>query len=71
MAGRSPKLRAWFDAHHQAVAPSGRMPVPEAVKTVCVDDNGVTRATGGRPCAGAYRYPEAEVVWAIAHAVRP
>ena len=57
-----PELRAWFEDHHQDVASSGRTKVPEQVETVCIDFNGVTRA-GERACIGAYRYPEAEVVW--------
>ena len=32
------------------------------VDVVCIDSNGVTRA-GECACIGAYRYPEAEVVW--------
>ena len=52
-----PELRAWFEDHHQDVAPSGRAKVPEQVETVCIDFNGVTRA-GERACIGAYRYPE-------------
>ncbi|MEL6185715.1 MAG: metallophosphoesterase [Myxococcota bacterium] len=61
-----PKLRAWFDAHHAAVPRTGSVSVPAAVRAVCIDYNGVVRARGGRPCAGAYRHPEGEVVWAVA-----
>jgi len=58
-----PKLRAWFDDNHAHVEPRGCVRVPDHVKVVCIDYNGVTRAEGGRPCVGAYRYPDAEVVW--------
>lgn len=58
-----PMLRAWFDETLPAVPSSGRERVPASVRAVCIDYNGVARATGGRPCVGAYRYPEAEVVW--------
>jgi len=57
-----PELRKWFETHHGAVASNGRVAVPEDVEAVCIDFNGVTRA-GERACVGAYRYPEAEVVW--------
>jgi hypothetical protein len=57
-----PELRAWFADHHRDAAPSGRTKVPEETETACIDFNGVTRA-GERACIGAYRYPEAEVVW--------
>jgi hypothetical protein len=57
-----PDLRKWFGAHHRDVAPSGRTSVSEHVDAVFIDFNGVTRA-GERACIGAYRYPEAEVVW--------
>lgn len=57
-----PELRRWFKAQHEAVAAEGRHSVPENVKAVCVDYNGVTRA-GTRACVGAYRHPEAEVAW--------
>ena len=58
-----PDLRAWFDTHHEAVGPDGRVAVPPQVQAVCVDFNGVTRA-GARACVGAYRHPDAEVLWA-------
>lgn len=61
-----PTLRDWFDTNHEAVADSGTKPVPIDVKTVCIDYNGMTKANGGRPCVGAYRHGEAEVVWATA-----
>lgn len=57
-----PALRAWAEAHHRHVAEAGRAAVPSAVRAVCVDYNGVNNA-GARSCVGAYRYPEAEVVW--------
>lgn len=59
-----PKLRSWFDAHHAAVTSYGQAAVPEHIGAICIDYNGVIRATDGRPCAGAYRHPEGEVVWA-------
>jgi hypothetical protein len=61
-----PRLRAWLDAHHDKVQREGTKKVDAEVKAVCVDYNGMTKASGGRPCVGAYRYPEAEVVWATA-----
>lgn len=57
-----PRLREWFNAEHDKVPARGRRTVPEHVRAVCIDYNGVTRA-GARACAGAYRYPEAEVAW--------
>ena len=58
-----PDLRAWFNAHHAAVPDEGTVSVPQDVGAVCVDYNGITRV-GHRACVGAYRHPEAEVVWA-------
>lgn len=58
-----PRLRAWFEAHHEAVASDGRGKVPRDVRAVCVDFNGVTKVSS-RACVGAYRHPEGEVVWA-------
>lgn len=60
-----PALRAWFDEYHRHVEPAGTEAVPDSVHAVCIDYNGMTRATGGRPCVGAYRHPEAQVVWAV------
>lgn len=59
-------MRAWLDEHHRAVQTAGRVAVPDAVQAVCIDYNGVARANGGRPCAGAYRYPEGEAIWVVA-----
>lgn len=59
-----PKLRAWFDTFYHAVENTGMASVPEHIKAVCIDYHGVTRAKGGRPCVGAYRYPESKVAWA-------
>ena len=33
----------------------------------CVDFNGFTKADGKRACVGALRWPERQVVWAIAN----
>lgn len=57
-----PELRAWAEAHHEHVEESGSLAVPSNVHAVCVDYNGVTNIEV-RACVGAYRYPEAEVVW--------
>lgn len=57
-----PALREWADTHHARVPETGRAAVPPEVRAVCVDYNGVTNA-GARSCVGAYRHPEAEVVW--------
>ena len=58
-----PELRDWFDANHRRVPADGWVAVPDSVNAVCIDYNGVTRA-GARACVGAYRHPEAHVVWA-------
>ncbi len=58
-----PELRAWFERLLPALTASGVRRVPERVRAVCVDFNGVIRG-GGAACAAAYRHPEAEVVWA-------
>ncbi len=60
-----PDLREWANTHHKLVADSGRQSVPSQTQAVCVDFNGLTKA-GPRACVGAYRYPEAEVVWQTA-----
>lgn len=60
-----PDLRDWANTHHKLVADSGRVNVPTQAEAVCVDFNGLTKA-GSRACVGAYRYPEAEVVWETA-----
>jgi hypothetical protein len=44
-----PDLRAWFEAHHRSVPESGQVEVQKDVQSVCVDFNGVTRASDGAP----------------------
>jgi hypothetical protein len=56
-------LGAWQAEHAERVIGLGSAKVPDDVKHVCVDYNGVKTATD-RACVGAYRWPEAEVVWA-------
>lgn len=60
-----PDLRAWIHAYRASVPDAGRVAVPDEVDAVCVDYSGLTEA-GRRACAGAYRYPEGEVIWACA-----
>lgn len=61
-ASGHPSLRSWAEAHHEHVEEAGRAAVPPEAHAVCVDYNGVTNVEV-RNCVGAYRYPEAEVVW--------
>ena len=58
-----PTLRAWAAEHGAAIPHRGRGDVPENVQAVCIDYNGATYGGGERACLGAYRYPDAEVVW--------
>jgi hypothetical protein len=55
------------DAHRKAMAPQvparGVWHVPPDQRMICVDFQGVYKGAK-RPCVGAYRWPEHEVVWA-------
>ncbi len=60
-----PDLRRWAGEHHAHVASAGTRSVGANEVAICIDHNGVTKE-GARACVGAYRYPEAEVVWRAA-----
>lgn len=64
-----PELRRWTGEHHARVASAGTRAVGASERAICVDYNGVTKE-GARACVGAYRYPEAEVVWRAAPVTR-
>jgi hypothetical protein len=69
-------LRDWhrrvLDAHPELTR--GPLPRfghrPARVPVVCVDYQGLTRTLGDEACVGALRWPEREVVWAIAERAR-
>ncbi len=63
----TPALVAWLKALAPHLPPTGRAPVPEDARAICVDYNGALLATK-TPCAGALRWPEREVVWAFSPA---
>ncbi len=66
-------LRAWQQETLAAHPDLGGARLPligrreGAPDVVCVDFNGVTRATRKAACVGALRWPEREVVWALEH----
>jgi len=59
-----PDLRAWLREVTPRVPDSGAL--PHRGDFACVDFNGVTLQDPRRACAGAYRWPEQEIVWACA-----
>lgn len=59
-----PHLRHWFKALLPAIPDEGTL--AHRGDFACVDFNGVTRQDPRRACAGAYRWPEREIVWACA-----
>jgi len=56
-------LREWAERLAPSVPDRGAVHVPDDVRAVCVDFNGVTKARAGA-CVGAFRWPERQVVWA-------
>lgn len=54
--------KEWYASIATAAAPHGSIAVADEVKHVCVDYNGVAKATG-RGCVGAFRWPERVVAW--------
>lgn len=62
-----PDLRAWARAWAPRCQGSGR--APWDAELACVDFQGVTRVSG-HACVGALRWPEAEIVWAVAEKTR-
>ena len=61
-----PDLRAWSRELAPHVPDSGAL--PHRGDFACVDFNGVPLMDPGRVCAGAYRWPEREIVWTCAPA---
>lgn len=59
------RLDAWLLSPAGTWGEGGALPVRSAARAVCVDYNGLTRAAEGVACVGAYRHPEAELVWAF------
>ena len=59
-----PGLRDWFKEMLPDIPDAGA--VAHRGDFACVDFNGVTRQDPRRACAGAYRWPEREIVWACA-----
>ena len=59
-----PDLRAWFERMAPRIPDAGTL--THDGDFACVDFNGVTRQDPHRACAGAYRWPEREIVWACA-----
>lgn len=64
-ASGHPSNLSWIERHLPDLPRSGSLDVPDRERFVCVDYNGLLKhaATG---CVGAYRWPEAEVVWTTA-----
>lgn len=58
-----PDLRRWAADLHVKVDDAGAHFAGEDVGAICVDYNGLTKASPHRACVGAYRHPEAQVVW--------
>jgi hypothetical protein len=58
-----PELRAYSRRVAERCPPIGRMPMTGDI--ACIDFQGITRVTD-RACIGALRWPEREIVWAMA-----
>lgn len=63
----TPEYDAWIKDHHYRVPEKGQVAVPDHIRGVCVDHQGVTAfREEGAPrvqVLGAFRWPERDVIW--------